>query len=409
MDAKEYLIRQMKSCRKKMNLARLADYSVLFTAFGGIGGILCELASLFLPFYYAHAAALLCFAAGLLAGGCYAVYRRADMKQAAKRLDSFGLKERMITALEQMGQEDEFSRLQREDALRHYEGRREQIRIPLLPDKRHLLALLLSVAAAVALGVLPSPVREQAQLRHEVQEQAKEELEELEELLEALEGVDPETLTEEQRLRLEALSEALKLSGEELAETDSWQGLDAAMERLDYKYNQAAKSLEQLAAQLSDPALAGVASAEALAKAAANEGGQQTASAGNASAGASGNNDDKEGSGSGNDDGNGSNGGNGGGTGSGNGRGTGSSSTPHDYVSIPNDIGDDPSLTGEKTGDENSDYYRQQNGLAWEGQHVDYNSVIGQYTDNAYEGIANGRYPSGMESVIRDYFENLNK
>ncbi len=409
MDAKEYLIRQMKSCRKKMNLARLADYSVLFTAFGGIGGILCELASLFLPFYYAHAAALLCFAAGLLAGGCYAVYRRADMKQAAKRLDSFGLKERMITALEQMGQEDEFSRLQREDALRHYEGRREQIRIPLLPDKRHLLALLLSVAAAVALGVLPSPVREQAQLRHEVQEQAKEELEELEELLEALEGVDPETLTEEQRLRLEALSEALKLSGEELAETDSWQGLDAAMERLDYKYNQAAKSLEQLAAQLSDPALAGVASAEALAKAAANEGGQQTASAGNASAGASGNNDDKEGSGSGNDDGNGSNGGNGDGTGSGNGRGTGSSSTPHDYVSIPNDIGDDPSLTGEKTGDENSDYYRQQNGLAWEGQHVDYNSVIGQYTDNAYEGIANGRYPSGMESVIRDYFENLNK
>ncbi len=463
MDAKEYLIRQMKSCRKKMNLARLADYSVLFTAFGGIGGILCELASLFLPFYYAHAAALLCFAAGLLAGGCYAVYRRADMKQAAKRLDSFGLKERMITALEQMGQEDEFSRLQREDALRHYEGRREQIRIPLLPDKRHLLALLLSVAAAVALGVLPSPVREQAQLRHEVQEQAKEELEELEELLEALEGVDPETLTEEQRLRLEALSEALKLSGEELAEADSWQGLDAAMERLDYKYNQAAKSLEQLAAQLSDLALAGVASAEALAKAAANEGGQQTASAGNASAGASGNNDDKEGSGSGNDDGNGSNGGNGdgsgdgngdgsgdgngsgngsgngdgngdgsgdgngsgngsgngdgngsgdgngGGTGSGNGRGTGSSSTPHDYVSIPNDIGDDPSLTGEKTGDENSDYYRQQNGLAWEGQHVDYNSVIGQYTDNAYEGIANGRYPSGMESVIRDYFENLNK
>ncbi len=40
---------------------------------------------------------------------------------------------------------------------------------------------------------------------------------------------------------------------------------------------------------------------------------------------------------------------------------------------------------------------------------MDYNSVIGEYTDNAYEGIARGRYPSGMESVIRDYFENLNK
>ncbi|MDE6675659.1 MAG: pectinesterase, partial [Acetatifactor sp.] len=71
--------------------------------------------------------------------------------------------------------------------------------------------------------------------------------------------------------------------------------------------------------------------------------------------------------------------------------------------------GDDPALTGEKVGDENSQYFRQQNGLAWEGEHVDYNSVIGEYTDSAYEGIASGRYPSGMENVIRDYFENLNK
>ncbi len=72
-------------------------------------------------------------------------------------------------------------------------------------------------------------------------------------------------------------------------------------------------------------------------------------------------------------------------------------------------MGDDPSLTGNKYGDDHSDYIRQQNGLAWEGEHVDYNSVIGQYTDSAYEGIVSGRYPAGMESVIRDYFENLNK
>ena len=40
---------------------------------------------------------------------------------------------------------------------------------------------------------------------------------------------------------------------------------------------------------------------------------------------------------------------------------------------------------------------------------MDYNTVIGEYTDNAYEGLTNGRYPSGMESVIRDYFEKLNQ
>ena len=101
--------------------------------------------------------------------------------------------------------------------------------------------------------------------------------------------------------------------------------------------------------------------------------------------------------------------GQGGGIGSGGGRGTGSSDAAHDYVSIPNATGDDASLTGNKNGAQDSDYYRQQNGLAWEGDHVDYSSVIGEYTDSAYEGIANGKYPSGMESVIRDYFENLNQ
>lgn len=82
---------------------------------------------------------------------------------------------------------------------------------------------------------------------------------------------------------------------------------------------------------------------------------------------------------------------------------------PHEYVSIPNSLGEDGALAGGKNGSQDSEFYRQINGLAWEGEHVDYNSVIGEYTESAYEGIANGRYPSGMESVIRDYFENLNK
>ena len=122
---------------------------------------------------------------------------------------------------------------------------------------------------------------------------------------------------------------------------------------------------------------------------------------------------DGNGSGSGNGNGNGSGTGTGNGTGSGNGsgsgRGTGSSDAAHDYVSVPNQTGDDAALTGDKNGDEDSDYVRQQNGLAWEGNHVDYNSVIGSYTDSAYEGIATGKYPTGMENVIRDYFENLNE
>lgn len=482
METGKYLTDQIRRCKRKMNLAKLIDRGILCAAAGGIPGICCELASLLVPFYHVHLAAALCFGAGLLAGAGYAVYRRADMKQAASRLDSFGLKERMLTAYENLDKEDTFAGLQREDAFTHYEQVRGRIKIPLLPDKRHILALVVSAAAVIGMSFIPSPVRDQAKLRHQVQEQAAEENEELEKLLDALQDVDMESLTEQQKAQLQELVDTMELSREELAKADSWESLFAAAGRLDYKYQQAAQSLEQLAGQIESPNMAGLAGAEAFAKAAAAQNNPPTASpgtpsgsAGNGNGGEDGDNgsgdgngdgennaggedgqgggnnsgdessqngkngsgdgsaqngnnngsgngsgeDGENGSGNGNGQGNGNGSGNGqgngngngqgGGNGSGGGRGTGSSDAAHDYVSIPNATGDDASLTGNKNGAQDSDYYRQQNGLAWEGDHVDYSSVIGEYTDSAYEGIANGKYPSGMESVIRDYFENLNQ
>ena len=471
MDIRKYLTVQIKKCRNRMNLARLIDCAIVFAAAGGVLGTACELVSLVWPFYHVHLAAGLCFGLGLLAGAGCALHRRADMEQAARRLDSFGLKERIVTAYELMdkGVEtgDALAEMQRQDALVHYNQARDRIKIPLRPDKRHVLALVLSVIMVAGLSLVPSPVRDQAQLRHQVQEAAKEELQQLEALADALDRVDMESLTEEQKLRMQELQEAMRRSWEELTHSDTWESLALAQERLEYKYQQAGQSLAQLASQMQDPGAAGIASAQALAQAAGQNGGGNNLAqaaissgqsgngsnsgngdgngsnngngAGNGSnsgngdgngsnngngAGNGSNNGNGAGSGSnnGNGDGNGSNSGNGDGAGSGNGngdgagqgngsggRGTGSSNAPHDYVSIPNDIGDDPSLTGEKNGDQNSGYFRQQNGLAWEGEHVDYNSVISQYTNRAFEGITRGKYPSGMESVIRDYFENLNQ
>lgn len=534
MDEKKYLLNQIKKCRRKMNLAKCIDSGIFFAAAGGMGGILCELLSFFvpwnallpwnafLPFYHVHLAAGLCFAAGLLAGIGYAVYRRAGMEQAARMLDSFGLEERMVTAYEQIMEEERsmeggrsmeeersmeekrsmeggrsmegecsmekahsagapyfggnmLIQLQRQDALSQYERMRGQIRIPLFPEKRHVLALLLSAAAVTAMAFIPSPVRRQAEIIHQVREQAGEELEELENLLDALEEVDMDSLTEEERLQLQEITEALQLSREELSGADSWESLASAMDRLDYKYGQTAQGLEKLGAQLDDSGKAGIAAAEAVARAAANPDGRQMASGGTPGAGSSAGKDgdggsgegngsgegdgnsqgsssgnrngqdsdsgqgngDGQGSGSGNGNGQGGgsgegngdgqgggsgegNGdgqgggsgegnGNGQGSGSGNGRGTGSSDASHDYVSIPNAVGDDSNLTGTQYGDQDSEYFRQQNGLAWEGEHVEYSSVIGEYTESAYEGLANGRYPSGMESVIRDYFGSLNQ
>ncbi len=91
----------------------------------------------------------------------------------------------------------------------------------------------------------------------------------------------------------------------------------------------------------------------------------------------------------------------------GSGRGTGTASTPHDYVSIPNDIADSGNLTGNAVDHDASEYFHAQNGLSWEGTHMSHEAVIGHYEQNAYEGIAAGKYPSGMEEVIKEYFSNF--
>ena len=64
-------------------------------------------------------------------------------------------------------------------------------------------------------------------------------------------------------------------------------------------------------------------------------------------------------------------------------------------MSVPNKLGNDSSITKDKGDSKNSDYYKAKNGLAWKGEHVDLDSVVGEY-------------PAGMEDVIRNYFENLN-
>lgn len=455
METRKYLLEQIGICRRKLNLAKLLDYGALYAAAGGVAGIFFEFISLIRPFYYADAAAAGCFGAGLLAGICRGIVKRADMKQAAGKLDSFGLQERMLTAYENRDREDKISALQRQNAFDCFEQMKERIKIPIIPDKRRILALLVSAAAVIGMSFLPSEARNQADLRHQVKEQAKEEKEELEAFLEALEGVDMESLTEEQKAKLKELIDTMELSREELDRADSGESLAAATQRLDYKYGQAAQSLGQIAGETAHLEAAGIAVAEAFAKAAANQNGQQTASSGMPSGGSgdgeggtgedgsgdgdggdgkdgsghsggngSGENEDQgggNGSGENGNQGNGNgsgeggqgsgtgdgSGGNGGGTGSG--RGESHSDAAHDYVSVPDKMGDDSSLTGDKTGDQHSDYYRDQNGLAWEGEHVEYGSVIGEYADSAYEGIAGGKYPNGMETVIRDYFEQLNK
>ena len=462
MDERNYLLQAIRRSRRKLNMAKTLDTCTCFLACAGVAAIVLEAAAIWIPFYYVHLCAGIALLVAFLAGLVYSIVKRVGMHEAARRIDTFGLQERVQTAYEQMEDESTFACMQRRDAAEKLRGKveKKEIRIRLLPDKRHLTAAALSLGLACGLAFIPSQARETASQRHAIHQEAREKQKELSELADALEQMDTSTLTDEQKEKLSELQEALNRSMQELARADSREALDAAKNKLGFKLEQTSQSLANLASQMSKEQQAAIAQAQALAKAAADAVGKSSGSNGTQSAsnggsngtpgtgdgssgdgnngsngnGSNGNNangdgngsdGDNNGNGSGNGSGDGSNGdgsnGNGSGNGNGNGngnengsgngsgRGTGQGGGTHDYVSVPNAVGNDENLTGNKTGDENGDSYRAQNGLVWEGDHVSLDSVIGDYTKDAYEGISSGRYPSGMEDVIKDYFKNLSE
>lgn len=460
MDERNYLLQAIRRSRRKLNMAKTLDTCTCFLACAGVAAIVLEAASIWIPFYYVHLCAGIALLVAFLAGLVYSIVKRVGMHEAARRIDTFGLQERVQTAYEQMEDESTFACMQRRDAAEKLRVKceRKEIHIGWIPDKRHLIAAALSLGLACGLAFIPSQARETASQRHAIHQEAKEKQKELSELADALEQMDTSTLTDEQKAKLSELQEALNRSMQELARADSREALDAAKNKLGFKLEQTSQSLANLASQMSKEQQAAI--AQALAKAAADAAGKSSGSNGTQSAsnggsngtpgtgdgssgdgnngsngnGSNGNNangdgngsdGDNNGNGSGNGSGDGSNGdgsnGNGSGNGNGNGngnengsgngsgRGTGQGGGTHDYVSVPNAVGNDENLTGNKTGDENGDSYRAQNGLVWEGDHVSLDSVIGDYTKDAYEGISSGRYPSGMEDVIKDYFKNLSE
>ena len=70
------------------------------------------------------------------------------------------------------------------------------------------------------------------------------------------------------------------------------------------------------------------------------------------------------------------------------------------------ETGDDDKIDGK--GDGSSDKYaKYQNGLGWKGSKTDYGSVMKEYEKRAYQGIENGKYPKGMENIIKEYFSSF--
>ncbi len=459
MGLREFLDR-IKACRRRLNLAGFVKKFLFALSVGAGVGILFQIAAFVTPLYYANlyaGIALVLAALTAFAAGCVG---RCTMEQAALAMDGFGFEERIITAYENREKKGAMIALQRQDAMRRLSENRDRIRIPLLPSRKRTVWPLGLMVLLAGLALIPSPVKDRARELHGIRAEAKEKEKEIDEVIETLGKLEQETLTPEQQAALQQMQEMLQSSMQEYQQAQSAEALAAAGEKLHYKYENMSSQLSGISQSLQNGATASAVTAESMQamaeklqqmsgkepsggnQLASNQGqngqgsqngqdGQNGQNGQNGQSGQSGQNgQDGQGSGgqgdgdgqgsggqgdgdgqgsSGQGDGNGQgSGGQGAGDGSGSGRGTGSSNTAHDYVSVPNAIADSGNLTGNAVDHDASEYFRAQNGLSWEGTHVSHEAVIGSYERNAYEGIAAGRYPSGMENVIKNYFASFN-
>lgn len=450
MEKSEFL-KIIRVFRRRMNLADFLQKSVFALGIGAGAGIVIQAVAFFVPLYYAGLYTVLAFILAELSVLVVMAVKRTTMEQAALKMDSFGFEERIVTAYEHLDEEGTLIGLQREDALRQLREHRDRIRISLRPSmKRTALFVVLFVTSA-GLSLLPSATKDRAKELHSIKEEAREKEGEIEEIIDALEQLGQEELAVEQRDALHEMTESLESSLSEYQQAVSEQMLVAASQKLDYKYENMSGQLSDIIQDLENGAGVSIASTEAMqeledrfknmrdmrraqggdgsgngmsGKNGSNGGDQNGQQSGNGNSqggngniqggdgngnGQSGQGGDGSGQGGQGGDGNGKGqNGQGEGGGSGNGRGDGSSNTPHDYVSVPNAVADSGNLTGNAGSHDTSEYFRAQNGLNWEGEHTSYEAVIGSYEQNAYEGIAAKRYPSGMEDIIKEYFASFN-
>lgn len=428
MEQREFL-KMIRAFRRRINMAEFFQKSVFALSIGALTGILFLVAAIFVPLYYAGFYMMLALFLSELPVLVVMLVKRTTMERTALRIDGFGFEERIVTAYEHLDKEGTLIELQREDAIKQLKEHKDRIQISLCPSFKRIALLCGLLVFSLGLSLIPSKAKDRAGEIHSLKEEAREKEGEIEKIMEVLEQLEQENLTKEQQEMLTEMAESLESSLSEFRQAYSEEMLIAASQKLDYKCEIMNGQLSDIIQDLQNGAGVSIASADAVqemtdllkkmngmkpgqgagsetdqggADGKRRQGQESGDGGGNGQAGQNGQGSQSEQNGQGGQN------GQDGGSGSGNGRGTGSSSTPHDYVSVPNAIADSGNLTGNVGNHELSEYFRAQNGLNWEGEHTSYEAVIGNYEQNAYEGIAANRYPSGMEDIIKDYFASFN-
>ncbi|MHB1392873.1 MAG: hypothetical protein ACYCYE_07325 [Clostridia bacterium] len=202
------LIRIVRKIRDRLHAASIMNDMTFGVTAALCLGIVVVIAARFIPIYNVYLNILKIVGAAAFAAFLYSAFRTPKDAYAALKVDSFGLKERTVTALELVGNQSTFAMLEKNDALKHLKNMDYKKKISLKPNKRYLLICMILTATLALSGFIPNPMAGRAEELHKIKAKISEQQKKADKLIEKVK--DNPKLSEEQKKELEKKLTELK-------------------------------------------------------------------------------------------------------------------------------------------------------------------------------------------------------
>lgn len=224
------LIKLVRKIRDRLHMSLIIYNLVLGASAAMALGTGLAIAARFIPIFNVYLIILRLVVVFLLAALLYSAFRTPKDSYAALRADSFGLKERTVTALELVGDQSAFAILEKKDALEHLKQMDYKKNIPLKPGKKYILICLILTAVLALSGFIPNPMAVRAEELQKQKVKISEQQKKVDRLVEKVKN-NPK-LSEEQKTELEIRLAELK---KELSEARDEREIDKALSRTEKK------------------------------------------------------------------------------------------------------------------------------------------------------------------------------
>lgn len=229
-EANKEILKAIRKARDRMHTGLILEYTVKTSVIAFGIYLLLVLLSFFIPIYGAYLKGAAIAGSVITAGFVVSLFMTPKDKAAAKMLDSKGLEERVLTALEFLNDDSTIAMLQRQDALEHLKALniKKEIKIK-FPARFAVMSGLLAISIIIS-GFIPNLMEEKAREVYNVKKEISKQLKEVEEVIKRVENNNKLTL--EQKEEAKAALEELK---KELGKAKDMKESSKALERTENK------------------------------------------------------------------------------------------------------------------------------------------------------------------------------